>query len=345
MFPELFKIPFTNFSFNTYGFLLALAFVAGLLVMARLATRDGLDKQKVYDLGLWVLAASLIGSKALMVMTEWDVYYRDNPRQIFTLDFFRSGGVYYGGFIAAVIASVIVMRFYKLPWWRTADAFAPGVVIGQAIGRLGCFSAGCCWGRPTAGWYGVHFTDKGHDITGVPTVVNQLDQVQQNVWAERLANSGGLLAPIKLHPTQLYEAGATLLIFVVLLLIHRRRRFDGQVILAYAMLYSVARFIIEFWRDDPRGEIFDLSTSQFIAIILFAGALGTTIFRLRKPGAALQAQGAYLPAQQAERAVAGANRRAALGMKKDNAENTEITDQTEREREGARERLRDRGAN
>jgi len=290
MFPELFKIPFTNFSFNTYGFLLALAFVAGLLVMARLATRDGLDKQKVYDLGLWVLAASLIGSKALMVMTEWDVYYRDNPRQIFTLDFFRSGGVYYGGFIAAVIASVIVMRYYKLPWWRTADAFAPGVILGQAIGRLGCFSAGCCWGKPTAGWYGVHFTDRGHDITGVPTLVDHLDQIQKNVWAERLANSGGFLAPIKLHPTQLYEAGATLLIFLVLLLVHRRRRFEGQVILAYAMLYSVARFIIEYWRDDPRGEIFDLSTSQFIAIILFAGALAVYIYRLRKPGAELQAQ-------------------------------------------------------
>lgn len=291
MFPELFKIPYTNFSFNTYGFLLALAFVAGLLVMARLAARDGLDKQKVYDLGLWVLAASLIGSKALMVITEWDSYYRDNPRQIFTLDFFRSGGVYYGGLIAAVIASVVVMRIYKLPWWRTADAFAPGIVIGQAIGRLGCFSAGCCWGKPTSAWYGVHFTDKGHEITGVPTIVSHLnDPIQQNVWAERLANLGGLLAPIHLHPTQLYEAGATLLIFVVLLFLHRRRRFDGQVILAYAMLYSVARFIIEYWRDDPRGEIFDLSTSQFIAVVMFVGALAAFIYRARKPSVELRAQ-------------------------------------------------------
>jgi phosphatidylglycerol---prolipoprotein diacylglyceryl transferase len=291
MFPELFKIPYTNFSFNTYGFLLAVAFVAGLLLMARLASRDGLDRQKVYDLGLWVLAASLIGSKALMVIAEWDVYYRDNPRQIFTLDFFRSGGVYYGGFIGAVIASVIVMRYYKLPWWRTADSFAPGIILGQAIGRLGCFSAGCCWGKPTAGWFGVHFSEKGHEITGVPTIVNHLgDRVQQTVWAERLTDLGGILAPLKLHPTQLYEAGAALLILVALLLIHRRRRFEGQVILAYAMLYSVARFIIEYWRDDPRGEIFGLSTSQFIAVILFVGALATFIYRLRKPGAALQAQ-------------------------------------------------------
>jgi phosphatidylglycerol:prolipoprotein diacylglycerol transferase len=189
-----------------------------------------------------------------------------------------------------VIASVIVMRYYKLPWWRTADSFAPGVILGQAIGRLGCFSAGCCWGKPTAGWYGVHFSEKGSQITGVPTIVNHLAETQRNVWAERLADHGGVLAPLKLHPTQLYEAGAALLILVALLLIHRRRRFEGQVILAYAMLYSVARFIIEYWRDDPRGEILGLSTSQFIAIILFVGALATFIYRLRKPNAALQAQ-------------------------------------------------------
>lgn len=280
MFPELFRIPYTNFIFNTYGFLLALAFVVGLFVMAKLAERDGLDKQKVYDLGLWVLAASLIGSKLLMVVTEWNAYYRDNPRQIFTLDFFRSGGVFYGGFLGALIASVVVMRIYKLPWWRTADAFAPGIAIGQAIGRLGCFSAGCCWGEPTTSWCGVHFSDKGHEITGVPTIVSHLiDPIQQNVWAERL---GGLLAPINLHPTQLYEFGATLFIFVVLLLLYRRRRFHGQIMLAYALLYAVARFTIEFWRDDPRGELLNLSTSQFIALVLFIGAVIGFVVQARR---------------------------------------------------------------
>jgi phosphatidylglycerol:prolipoprotein diacylglycerol transferase len=324
MFPELFKIPGTNFSFNTYGFLLAVAFLGGLLLMARLAARDGLDKQKVFDLGLWVLAASLIGAKALMVIAEWG-YYRGNPREIFTLDFIRSGGVFYGGFIGAVIASVIVMRFYKLPWWRTADAFAPGIILGQAIGRLGCFCAGCCWGKPTTGWYGVRFSEAGHGVTGVPIEVRHLkDQVQQTIWTERL---GGVLEPLHLHPTQLYEAGAALLILVVLLWMHRRRRFEGQVILAYAILYSVGRFIIEFWRDDPRGEILNLSTSQIVAIILFAGALPAFIYRLRKRSAEAPAPGVYL--SHPERAVSKANRRAALGMKKENTE-TEIPEQTER---------------
>lgn len=279
MFPELFKIPYINFTFNTYGFLLALAFITGLYVMGRLAASDGQDKQKVYDLGLWVLAASLIGSKLLMIVTEWDSFYRDNPRQIFSLDFFRSGGVFYGGFLGAVIASVIVMKIYKLPWWRTADAFAPGIAIGQAIGRLGCFSAGCCWGKPTSAWCGVHFSEKGHEITGVPTMVRHLaDPIQQNVWAERL---GGLLAPIKLHPTQIYEAAATLLIFVILLFVYRKRQFHGQVIIVYAILYAIARFIIEYWRDDPRGEFFDLSTSQFIAVVLFIGAMIAYFWRWR----------------------------------------------------------------
>ncbi len=289
MFPELFKIPYLNFTFNTYGFLLALAFISGLYVMGRLASRDGLEKQKVYDLGLWVLAASLVGSKLLMVITEWDSFYRDNPRQIFTLDFFRSGGVFYGGFIGAVIASLIVMRLYKLPWWRTADAFAPGVALGQMIGRLGCFSAGCCWGKPTTAFCGVHFTDRGHEITGVPTMVGHLtDPIQKNVWAENL---GGLGASLHLHPTQLYEAGATLVIFLVLLAVFRHRRFYGQVILTYALLYAVARFIIEYWRDDPRGEVFDLfSTSQFIAILLFIGALIVMIFRLRVADRGLQVE-------------------------------------------------------
>lgn len=278
MFPELFKIPYLNFTLNTYGLLLAFSFIAGLYCMARLAEKDGLDRNRVYDLGLWVLAASLIGSKLLMVVTEWD-YYRDRPGQILTLDFFRSGGVFYGGFLAAVITSVLVMKRYRLPWWRTADVFAPGIAIGQAIGRMGCFSAGCCWGKPTTSAIGIHFTEAGHDITGVPTIVNHLtDPVQRELWSQKL---GGLISPLSLHPTQLYEAAATALIFVALLLLRRTRAFEGQVILAYAVLYSIARFVIEFWRDDPRGQIWGLSTSQLIAIIVFLGSVALYVHRSR----------------------------------------------------------------
>ena len=278
MFPELIKLPFLNFTLNTYGLLLALSFIAGLYVMARLAERDGLDRNRVYDLGLWVLAASLVGSKLLMVATEWE-YYRDRPGQILTLDFFRSGGVFSGGVIAAVLASVIVMKRYRRPWWRTADVLAPGIAVGQAIGRIGCFSAGCCWGKPTTSGIGVHFTEAGHDITGVPTIVNHLaDPVQREVWSQKL---GGLISPLSLHPTQLYEAGATALIFATLLVVLRKRSFEGQVILLYAALYSIARFVIEFWRDDPRGQLAGLSTSQLIAIVVFVVSVALYVRRMK----------------------------------------------------------------
>ena len=280
MFPELFKIPGTEFTLNTYGFLQAISFIVALFLMARLAERDGLNKQRAYDLGLWILAASLIGSKLLLVVTEWNLYYRDNPRQIFSLDFFRSGGVFYGGFIGAVIASVVVMKIYRMPWWRVADACAPGIAIGTAVGRLGCFAAGCCWGKPTTSALGVHFTEKAHELTGVPLLVAHLrDPLEQSQWSERL---GDLLAPISLHPTQLYEATGTLLLTFLLILLFLRRQFAGQVILAYGILYGVMRFVIEYWRNDWRGELLGLSTSQFISLIIVTLATITyAIFWMR----------------------------------------------------------------
>jgi phosphatidylglycerol---prolipoprotein diacylglyceryl transferase len=273
MFPELFKIPGTEFTLNTYGFLQAISFIVALLLMARLAERDGLNKQRAYDLGLWILAASLIGSKLLLVVTEWNLYYRENPRQILSLDFFRSGGVFYGGFIGAVLASVIVMKIYRMPWWRVADACAPGIAIGTAIGRLGCFAAGCCWGKPTTSPLGVHFTEKAHELTGVPLMVAHLrDPLEQSQWSEKL---GDLLAPVSLHPTQLYEATGTLLLTFLLILLFLRRQFAGQVILSYGILY-------EYWRNDWRGEVLGLSTSQFISLIIVLLATVTYVIFWRR---------------------------------------------------------------
>ena len=131
MFPELFRIG--DFPVNTYGVLLALAFLSALLIAAKLAARDGLPRERVYDLGLWMLLAAIVGSKALMLFTEPG--YRENPWSLFSLDFLRSGGVFYGGFIGAAAVGYFLIRRYKLPWWKTADAFAPGIALGNAIGR------------------------------------------------------------------------------------------------------------------------------------------------------------------------------------------------------------------
>ena len=281
MFPELFRIG--NFPVNTYGVLLALAFLLALLVAARLAARDGLPRERVYDLGLWMLLAAIVGSKALMLFTEPG--YRENPWRLFSLDFLRSGGVFYGGFLGAAAVGYFLIRRYKLPWWKTADAFAPGIALGNAVGRQGCFAAGCCWGKPTLAPWGVHFTELGHEVTGVPTVVSHLDDpAQQALWAEKL---GGLFQPVHLHPTQLYESLGALLVFLFLLWLHRRKRFSGQVILCYAALYAVMRFTIEIFRDDPRGDILGLttltglSTSQMLSLIVGVGAVVLLVLRWR----------------------------------------------------------------
>jgi phosphatidylglycerol:prolipoprotein diacylglycerol transferase len=285
MYPELFRIG--SFPINTYGVLLALAFLAALLTAARLAARDGLPRERVYDLGLWMLLAALVGSKFLMLFTEPE--YRQSPLKLISLDFLRSGGVFYGGFIGAVVTGYFLIKRYGLPWWKTADAFAPGIAIGNVLGRQGCFAAGCCWGKATSVGWGVHFTEAGHEITGVPTVVAHLeDPAQREYWSQQL---GGLFAPLHLHPTQLYESFAALAIFLFLLWLHRRKRFSGQVILFYAVLYGAARFTIEFFRDDPRGDIAGLttltglSTSQMISLIVGLGGLIILIMRWRRSSA------------------------------------------------------------
>src|SRR6266700_3399651 len=166
MYPDLFRIG--NFPINTYGVFLALAFLGAIMITVRLSGRDRLPRERIYDLCLW------------MLFTEPD--YREHPSLLFSLDFLRSGGVFYGGLIGAVLTGYFLMRRYKLPWWKTADACAPGIALGDVLGRQGCFSAGCCWGKPTTLPWGVRFTELGHEVTGVPVGV-------------------------KLHPTQLYESG------------------------------------------------------------------------------------------------------------------------------------------
>ena len=259
MYPELVRIG--SFPINTYGVFLAIAFLAAILITVKLAERDGLPRQKIYDLSLWMLLAGLVGSKILMLFVEPE--YRDNPLQLISLDFLRSGGVWYGGFLGGVIAGYLLMRRYQLPWWKTADAFAPGIAIGNFFGRQGCFAAGCCWGEPTTLPWGVKFSELGHQVTGVPT-------------------------DTYLHPTQLYESFAMLLVFFFLLWLHKRKRFSGQVILGYALLYSIIRFSIEFVRADPRGDILGLttltglSTSQMISIVIAVLALIMLVVRRRR---------------------------------------------------------------
>jgi phosphatidylglycerol:prolipoprotein diacylglycerol transferase len=182
------------------------------------------------------------------------------PREIFSL--VRAGGVFYGGLIAAVVVALTLVRRYGLPMWTTADLFAPGIALGHVIGRFGCLLAGCCYGRPTSLPWAVTFTN--------PVAA---------------ANVGTPLG-IALHPTQLYDAGAELVILIVLLMTERRgSRFAGRTFWLYILLYAISRFIIEFYRGDERGTLLGVSTSQFVSLVGIPIAL-TMLIRLRGRGPA-----------------------------------------------------------
>ena len=247
MYPRLLELPWTvpllgQITIYTYGVLLAAAYLFGLkLAMVRAQAR-GLDGAKVLDLGIYIIISALIGAKLLLVVTDFQVFQAD-PRELLTLA--RSGGVFYGGLILAVAVALWYIRRAGLPLWTTCDAFAPGIALGHVVGRFGCLFAGCCYGKETTVPWAITFTD--------PFAA---------------ANVGTPLG-VPLHPTQLYEAGAELLILIILLGTERRGRpFAGRTFWLYLLLYAISRFIIEFYRGDPRGSVGIFSTSQFISIIL-----------------------------------------------------------------------------
>jgi phosphatidylglycerol:prolipoprotein diacylglycerol transferase len=224
----------------SYGVLLAAAYLLGLQFALIRARARGLDRQQVMDLGIWIIVSALLGAKLLLFIVDFREFTA-SPRDL--LGLLRSGGVFYGGLIAAVVVALWYLRRHDLPLWTTTDVFAPAIALGHAVGRMGCLLAGCCFGRPTS----------------VP-------------WAITFHNPAAVAKPlgVPLHPTQLYEAGAELLILAFLLATERRgRQFAGRTFWTYLLLYGISRFIIEFYRGDPRGMVFDvLSTSQAVSVVL-----------------------------------------------------------------------------
>jgi phosphatidylglycerol---prolipoprotein diacylglyceryl transferase len=240
MHPVLFDLgPATIY---TYGVLLAAAYLLGLKLAMVRANRRGLDQARVLDLGIYIIISALVGAKLLLLMTDFRSFAA-NPRGL--LDLARSGGVFYGGLILAVSVALWYIRRVGLPLWTTCDVFAPGIALGHVVGRLGCFFAGCCWGKPTTVPWAITFTDP-YAAANVGTPLN-----------------------VPLHPTQLYEAGAEALILLFLLATEARgRRYPGRTFWMYMLLYAMSRYIIEMFRGDPRGSVLIFSTSQFISIIL-----------------------------------------------------------------------------
>jgi len=245
MYPEILHISFLH----TYGVLVALGFLTAVWMSARLARAAGINPEAVTNLGIYCALAAMAGAKLMMFVVDPEA-----RRDIFSLASLQAGGIFYGGLIAALAVAWWYMRKTGLPLLETADVFAPAIALGHAIGRLGCFSAGCCWGVECDRWWAVTFRNPAaNDITGVPLGV-------------------------PLHPTQLYEALAEAAIFATLYWRIRKPHARGEIIGLYLMLYGTARFVVEFYRYHEQGNLWagGLDTSQAISLALFA--LGASRF-------------------------------------------------------------------
>ncbi len=252
MFPVLIKIG--SFTIHTYGFFFALGVGLAMLFSIRKAKIEGIDQNKFSDLIFWTIVVGLIGSKLLLIITNPDMLrYKDA-----LISILRSGGTFYGGIVFGLPFALIYAKKKGLSVSKISDIVAPYIAMGHGFGRLGCFSAGCCYGRPTDSFLGVVFTNQiAHDTTGVPVGV-------------------------RIYPTQLMESILNFLNFFVLLFIYRKKKFNGEVFLFYILNYSIIRFFLEYFRGDPdRGYIFggvnspwsSLSVPQLISIVGFLGSL------------------------------------------------------------------------
>jgi phosphatidylglycerol:prolipoprotein diacylglycerol transferase len=247
MFPKLVSIG--KFFIPTYGTLVAIAFLIALWVTIRLARRAKLPTEPVTNLAIYCALAGLAGAKLFMILFDWKSYW-DDPASLFSLNTLQAAGVYQGGFLVALIVAILYMRHNRLPVLDTCDVFAPGIALGQAIGRLGCFSAGCCWGVECHLPWAVTFTNiQGHDLTGVPLGV-------------------------PMHPTQLYESFADALIFAFLYRVIGKPHPSGSILGWYLILYSGARFVIEFFRFHEQGLHMGLSYTQWISLASLAAGIG-----------------------------------------------------------------------
>ena len=247
-----------GFRLPTYGVLVAAAFLIALSLTGRLARRAGQNPDMILNLGIYCALSGILGAKLMMILVDLPEYLRD-PGRLFSLSTLQAAGIFYGGFMLALATAYFYMRKQKLPLLATADLFAPGIALGHAIGRLGCFAAGCCYGDRCSLPWAVTFTrPEANELVGVP-----------------------LNTP--LHPTQLYEAAAEVLICLFLLRMIKRPHQAGAVIGWYVVLYSGVRFAVDFLRHQDQGNVLGgpFTTAQTISLGLIA-LVAIIRFRIRK---------------------------------------------------------------
>ncbi|MBW2093170.1 MAG: prolipoprotein diacylglyceryl transferase [Deltaproteobacteria bacterium] len=238
MLPILIKIgPVT---ISTYGLLVALGFLLALTWVVYDAKREGLNSEAIVDLSFYLALGGVIGARIFYLFIAWDIYRTDI---LGIVKFWEGGLVFYGGLAGGVLVFVFFTRYKSLPFWETADIFAPGLALAQSVGRLGCLAAGCCYGLPSS----------------LP-------------WAITFTNPDSLASPlgVPLHPTQLYAALSLFVLFVFLLFLKKRRAFAGQIFFTYTLLHGLIRFILEYFRGDFRGAgpFSMLTSTQTFALLI-----------------------------------------------------------------------------
>ena len=254
MFPVAFE--FFGLKISAYGLLVATAMLVGYFMFMRLSKREEIDTDKAEVVFIITVLMGLMGSRIAFVIEHPE--FVKGFLDIFAI--WKGGVSFFGGFIGAVLGFLVTVRVKNLPLWKTADASAPSLVLAHAIGRLGCTSAGCCYGRPVPGAedlsVGIHF------MKDFPFFYMVFPQ--------------GSTAPpgMALYPTQILEALGNLLIFLILIFLYRRKVFDGEVISLYAILYGAMRFALEFYRGvTPPIQGLGLTWNQLVAIALVAAGI------------------------------------------------------------------------
>jgi phosphatidylglycerol---prolipoprotein diacylglyceryl transferase len=210
----------------SYGVLVAMGVLLSLWWGRRLAPQVGIDPEKLWNMGIYMVLMALVVAKVWLILSDWS-FYAANPREIFSINTFQSGGTFYGGLLGSIGTIFLYTHFQRMNVLRTFDICTASLPLGHAIGRLGCFAAGCCYGKPTEVPWSVVFT---------------------NPVAARIA---GTPLGIHIHPTQIYEAFVELCNFIFLNWLWKRQRFAGQIFGAYMFLYGIERGTIEFFRGDP----------------------------------------------------------------------------------------------
>ena len=264
--PIAFKIG--GFAIYWYGILVAGGFLAGLWTASRRCVLDKIDGKIISDLGVWVIIAGMLGARAMHVLTYWDDQYAGRPLwQV--LDFRGGGLVFYGGFIGAVLAVILYTRIHgKQPLWKIADAIAPSIPLGHALGRLGCLMYGCCFGAVCDLPWGIQFP---------------ADSPAFGVLGQEPVDASH---SVHVHPAQIYSALLNLALYGGLVWLYRCKRFDGQVFAVYLAGYSVNRFVVEFFRGDYQAEQLWfgwMKPGQQLSLFLLPIGIALIVYLRRRP--------------------------------------------------------------